>query len=97
MPELPEVETIKRSLEQKIIGKKIVKIEVIQKKSIKNSLKKFTETVEGNYIKSIKRKGKYLIFELKSNEQYLLIHLKMTGHRLSENSETYKFVIPALN
>jgi formamidopyrimidine-DNA glycosylase len=70
MPELPEVETIKRSLEQKIIGKKIVKIEVIQKKSIKNSLKKFTETVEGNYIKSIKRKGKYLIFEKATNNTY---------------------------
>ncbi|MCK4919267.1 MAG: bifunctional DNA-formamidopyrimidine glycosylase/DNA-(apurinic or apyrimidinic site) lyase [Candidatus Pacebacteria bacterium] len=82
MPELPEVETIRRDLEKKIIGKKIIDIRVIQKNSIKNSPTYFTKTLKNNSIKSITRKGKLLILKIKENEKYLLIHLRMTGQIL---------------
>jgi formamidopyrimidine-DNA glycosylase len=78
MPELPEVETIRKDLIKKIIGKKIIAIKVIQKKSIKNSPNKFIKALQNNYIINIKRKGKFLIFEL-NNKNYLLVHLRMTG------------------
>ncbi len=82
MPELPEVETIRRDLEKKIIGKKIIDIRVIQKNSIKNSPTYFTKTLKNNSIESADRKGKLLILKIKENEKYLLIHLRMTGQIL---------------
>ncbi len=91
MPELPEVETIKRDLQRKILGKKICKVEVIQKKSIKNSSGKFVEILKGNYITDVGRKGKLLILKLKDGN-YLLAHLRMTGQLVcrKENGEEGK-------
>lgn len=79
MPELPEVETIRRDLEKMIIGKKIINIRVIQKKSIKNSLAYFVQSLEKNSIESINRKGKLLSLKITKNNNNLLIHLRMTG------------------
>jgi len=79
MPELPEVETIRKDLEKKIIGKKIVGIKIVQKKSIKNSSSKFIKALRNNYVKNIARKGKLLILELNNNNYLLIHHLRMTG------------------
>ncbi|MCK5491225.1 MAG: bifunctional DNA-formamidopyrimidine glycosylase/DNA-(apurinic or apyrimidinic site) lyase [Candidatus Pacebacteria bacterium] len=79
MPELPEVETIRRDLKKKIIGKKIIDIRVIQKKSIKNSHTHFIKNLKNNSIENISRKGKLLSFAIKENKSNLLIHLRMTG------------------
>ena len=78
MPELPEVETIRKDLEKKILGKKIVKIEVREKKMIKNSPKLFLKSLKNESFTKIDRIGKLLILTLKS-KKFLLIHLKMTG------------------
>lgn len=79
MPELPEVETIKRELEKAVIGKKITKVTVINPKVIKEPHpKKFQKEITGATIKNIIRKAKLLIIEL-SNGKFLTIHLKMTG------------------
>ncbi len=79
MPELPEVETIKRELEKAVLGKKITKVSILNPKVIKEpSAEKFKKELEGVTIKSILRKAKLLIFEL-SNGKFLAIHLKMTG------------------
>jgi formamidopyrimidine-DNA glycosylase len=79
MPELPEVETIKRELEQAILGKKITEICVHHPKVIRQpSVEKFTKAIAGATIKQILRKAKLLILEL-SNGKALAIHLKMTG------------------
>jgi len=79
MPELPEVETIKGDLEKKILRKKISKIEVRDKKIIKNQLAGFKKILENNSFAGINRIGKLLIFSLSDKKNYLLIHLKMTG------------------
>lgn len=78
MPELPEVETIRRDLEKEILKKKIQKIEIKDSKIIKNSPNIFRKKLEGYFFSSINRIGKLLIFQI-ANNNYLLIHLKMTG------------------
>jgi formamidopyrimidine-DNA glycosylase len=74
MPELPEVETIRRSLEKTIVGKKIKSVEVRLAKVFKGNNKE----VEGRAIEAVERKGKVLIIRL-SGRTCLLIHFKMTG------------------
>jgi formamidopyrimidine-DNA glycosylase len=74
MPELPEVETIRRSLQKTIIGKKIANIEVLLAKQFQGK----KEDVVGTKITSIERRGKILKISL-SNGKNLLIHFKLTG------------------
>ncbi len=82
MPEMPEVETIRQELEEKVKGKKILSVEIYLSKPLKNlDAEDFKKKVEGNTIKDIKRRAKLLILEL-SNSQNLLIHLKLTGRLL---------------
>lgn len=79
MPELPEVETIKRELEKAVLGKKIADVIVNNPKVIKEPKRDdFVKGLKGKTIKSILRKGKLLILELSSGKS-LTIHLKMTG------------------
>ena len=79
MPELPEVETIKRDLEKVLLGKKIVDVCIHNPKVIRQpSADKFKKGLIGALIKNIRRKAKVLILEL-SNGKSLAIHLKMTG------------------
>lgn len=77
MPELPEVETIARELDKKLRGKIIKEVEVLDKKALNIGLSKFRELAIGQTVKSVKRRAKMIIIELR--EKYLLIHLKMTG------------------
>ena len=79
MPELPEVETIKRDLEKVILGKKITEVCVHHPGVVREpSVEKFKKGIEGAIVKNILRKAKVLILEL-SNGRSLVIHLKMTG------------------
>jgi len=78
MPELPEVETIRRQLNELIAGKKIKKVQVSLPKMVKLSLAKFRKIVSGSKIKCVARRAKILIFELSSGWS-LLVHLKMSG------------------
>ncbi|MDP3731048.1 MAG: bifunctional DNA-formamidopyrimidine glycosylase/DNA-(apurinic or apyrimidinic site) lyase [bacterium] len=79
MPELPEVETIRRDLEGKIVRKKIASVDVRAKKIVKTNLKEFLGVLKGNQFSKIDRRGKLLIFRLKRDDKFLLVHLKMTG------------------
>lgn len=79
MPELPEVETIKKGLNKKILNKKIIDVVVLKSKSIKDNKQKFIKTLKGNSIKKIERRAKLFICTLSKGNNYLLIHLKMTG------------------
>jgi len=79
MPELPEVETIRRDLQNKLVGKKITEVEVRKPKIVKGSKPAFKKILAGNSFAKISRRGKLLILELKKGEKFLLVHLKMTG------------------
>ena len=76
MPELPEVETIRRDLSDRIVKRKIAAIEMADKKL--GEAKNFAQVLIGNQIIAVERIGKLLIFRLKSRG-FLLVHLKMTG------------------
>lgn len=79
MPELPEVETIRRTLEEKLKGKTFVGVEVFLEKMLKVADCEDIGTVlSGKKINSIDRRGKYLIIQL-SGGLAMVIHLRMTG------------------
>ncbi|HAM88458.1 MAG: Formamidopyrimidine-DNA glycosylase [Candidatus Falkowbacteria bacterium GW2011_GWC2_38_22] len=79
MPELPEVETIVRDLRDRIIGKKIVQVEVLLKRIVKGKFNDFLTVLQYNKIIQIERRGKLIIFWLADKKHFLLIHLRMTG------------------
>lgn len=76
MPELPEVETVRKRLEQNLIGKKITDVKVFYTNMIINSQEEFIK-IKNQTINAIKRRGKWLIFDL--DDYYLLSHLRMEG------------------
>ena len=78
MPELPEVEIVKRSLENKIKNKKIRKV-IISNRNLRFRIhRKFENILEGQSIINVQRFSKYIILTL-GNYNYCLIHLGMSG------------------
>ncbi len=77
MPELPEVETIKRELKKNCLNKKIKKVFIYTKK-LKFKITKKIRIIEGQTIINIKRYSKYLL--IKTSNNYILIHLGMSGN-----------------
>jgi len=79
MPELPEVETVRRELEKAVLGKRIVDVIINNPKVIREPKKEdFIKFLLNSTVKHILRKAKLLILELSSGKS-LAIHLKMTG------------------
>lgn len=86
MPELPEVETVRRVLQNEVKGKKILSAKVYWPNIIaKPSAREFEEKIKNQRIKDIKRYGKWLMFEL--SNYYLLSHLRMEGKYYIKNSD----------
>jgi len=77
MPELPEVETVRRGLEKLILGKKIASLDIRYPKMIKTDLNQFQKELPGQVIQSMGRRGKYLLFNLR--DKVLISHLRMEG------------------
>lgn len=92
MPELPEVETIRRSLQDKIKGKTLTGVEVFLDKMVKSfDVESLDAKLNGRKITRLDRRGKYLIIHL-SGGLAMVIHLRMTGQLLycSPEQETPK-------
>ena len=84
MPELPEVETIRRQLAPALSGKLITRLEVLDPKwASPLAADELASLIEGRTIERLDRRGKYLIFAL-GDEFYLICHLRMTGNFLLE-------------
>lgn len=83
VPELPEVETIRRELEREVVGKKIKSVEVSNNRSIRRhaNRKQFVSRLEGTKVAGVQRKGKYLLVRLDSGD-ILVVHLGMSGQLL---------------
>ncbi|HEX6971445.1 MAG TPA: DNA-formamidopyrimidine glycosylase family protein, partial [Limnochordia bacterium] len=82
MPELPEVETVRRTLADRLCGRRIEGIEILSPNVVAAGETKAIEAaVCGRAITGLARRGKYLLFSLDSGD-VLVIHLRMTG-RLS--------------
>lgn len=83
MPELPEVEVVRRDLEKEIVGKKIKKVEVRNTKNAMRAIrrhkrrKEFEDALAGLKITKVDRRGKYILTHL--NGKVLVSHLGMSG------------------
>ena len=86
MPELPEVETVKEVLKKQILNQKILDVNVNYPNIIERpTVDEFIKKIKGQTITDIKRRGKWLLFEL--NDYYLLSHLRMEGKYYIKNSD----------
>lgn len=87
MPELPEVEMVRRQLADKILHKEISDVQILDWKSVDHN-KKFRQVVIGCKITDIDRIGKYLFLSLDKDDQYIAGHLKMTGRMIYQKADT---------
>ncbi len=79
MPELPEVETIRRGLAPHVEGRTLQRLEVVDERwSRPRSPRELADATEGRRIERLDRRGKYLIFALE-DDVFLTMHLRMTG------------------
>lgn len=84
MPELPEVETIRRQLAPLVQGSKLTRIEIADPRwSRPLAPEEVEQALAGRRIERLDRRGKYLVWEFADNV-YLAQHLRMTGAVLSE-------------
>lgn len=91
MPELPEVETIRLGLQEKIVGLKITDVEIRTPKIFQGEKKE----IIGAQVKGIRRRAKILILDL-DNDKSLVIHLKLTGQLIfHKNGTSAVFSLPA--
>ncbi len=86
MPELPEVETVRRGLASLLPGKKILSVESNHEKSFPNAKNDVDAFLIGAKISAVRRRAKVLLIDLDS-EYTLLIHLKMTGQLVFRSND----------
>lgn len=89
MPELPEVETIRRDLESLLVGRVFAQPEVRLPKIVKSNQGEFAELLTNAEITGIDRVGKLLLFRLKDRPVSLHIHLKMTGQLIYRTDDRF--------
>ncbi|MEA4861991.1 MAG: bifunctional DNA-formamidopyrimidine glycosylase/DNA-(apurinic or apyrimidinic site) lyase [Victivallaceae bacterium] len=78
MPELPEVETVKRALDVRVAGLSIVKVEIFSP-AMRTSLAPLAAAgLEGRRILGVRRRGRYMVMDLEGGKS-LLMHLGMSG------------------
>jgi len=87
MPELPEVEVVRRSLSNFIPGLKINKVNIFNSNLRFKISKNLKKNVEKQKITSISRRAKFLLIKLQNNK-VILIHLGMTGKIFIKNKKT---------
>ncbi len=83
MPELPEVETIRRDLDKEVVGKRVKTVDVTGMRSIRRhpNKKHFIGKLEGKKITGVQRRGKYLLLKLEGGD-ILVVHMGMSGQLL---------------
>ncbi len=86
MPEMPEVEQVRKTLAPHIQGKKILAVEIRLPRLIKYpSAEDFAARLTGKIITEVGRKGKYLVLHTDA-QQLLIVHLRMTGALIAQDS-----------
>jgi formamidopyrimidine-DNA glycosylase len=90
MPELPEVEVVRKGLAKHVKSRKISNAKVRNNRALRNfefSIKTFEKTVAGFTINSVERRGKFLWMTLKNSSQAISAHLGMSGQMLMVKKE----------
>jgi len=94
MPELPEVETVVRSLSQKLRSLEISGVKLFYRPILRNKNLSFIPELKGRKISGVRRRGKMILIDLDRNIS-LIFHLKMTGQflfysrRMSRDKHTH--------
>src|SRR3982751_785382 len=79
MPELPEVETVRASLEQRLVGQRFEDVEILDSRLTRPlDPAEVAAELQGERVAAVDRRGKYLIVRFESGRA-LLVHLRMTG------------------
>jgi len=82
VPELPEVETVRRGLDKLVVGRRVERVEVGRPRSVRRtSPEALIHGLTGTTIVGTHRRGKYLLLPLDSGEE-LMVHLRMSGQLL---------------
>lgn len=88
MPELPEVETVRRGLEVQVMGRRITRVEVGRERSVRRTSRQAViDGLTGATILSVNRRGKYLLCPLDTGDE-LMMHLRMSGRLLVADAGT---------
>lgn len=90
MPELPEVETVRRGLEKHLVGHRVVAVKVLRDKSFPNDQVITQKYLLGAEIIGVSRRAKLLLIEL-DNDYTLAVHLRMTGQLVFRADNGVKF------
>jgi len=86
MPELPELEVLRRQAKKELVGRTIDGVTINQTKATNVSRPEFKDRAEGQSIDGVERKGKYLALHLDSDDS-LLVHFSMGGALVLKDSE----------
>lgn len=87
MPEMPEVEQVRKTLLPHIKGKRIENTEIYLERLIKHpTAEEFVKGLIGKTIEDVGRRGKYLVIKTGENQK-LIVHLRMTGSLIAQSSE----------
>jgi formamidopyrimidine-DNA glycosylase len=87
MPELPEVETIRRQLEPEVMGSRIESLEVLDPRWTEPvPAAQVERTVSGRRVEAMRRRGKHLLMGLEGG-LWLVMHLRMTGNLVLSDRE----------
>jgi formamidopyrimidine-DNA glycosylase len=82
MPELPEVETVRRGMVSFVVGRRIERVEVGRERTVRRTSREaLIDGLTGSTVTSIGRRGKYILCSLDTGET-LMIHLRMSGRVL---------------
>ena len=82
MPELPEVETVRRGLVAQVVGRRITKVEVGRERTVRRTSRRaLIDGLTGATITAANRRGKYLLCPLDTGDE-LMVHLRMSGRLL---------------
>jgi formamidopyrimidine-DNA glycosylase len=79
VPELPEVETISRHLRSALVGRRLVRVAILDERLTRpEPPASVARSLEGERVLGVGRRGKYVVVDLES-DRHLLVHLRMTG------------------
>lgn len=92
MPELPEVETVRKVLSPIVTNQEIISLDILRNKTIEGDAKIFKDSLTHETFLSVSRIGKYLIFHL-THDKVIISHLRMEGkyYEFLESEENSKY------
>jgi formamidopyrimidine-DNA glycosylase len=100
VPELPEVETIRSRLAPSLAGRRFEHVHILDARLTRpEAPEAVAAMLEGERVRDVRRRGKYLVFEFESG-RHLLVHLRMTGsfeHPASDGADPYRRAVVRLD